>query len=227
MTSESIYRYVSDAASLDTVCAMRYNLISDPREAMQRFAFPQAPRLRLGNASKRARRPGAAGRGAGAQAVQGGATQNVSTVSDIRCTHYHLEEDDMSPTLSRRDLLKLSGAALATGALAACAPPVTPAPAVEEKPAAPAVPAAPGVPTPRAMVPRENTLIIGFEGGPVQAPANANPYAPGTAINQGYHQLMIESLFYLNYESGEQMPWLAESFSFNDDYTEVTIKLRP
>jgi peptide/nickel transport system substrate-binding protein len=83
------------------------------------------------------------------------------------------------------------------------------------------------VPTARSNIPRAQTLIVGFEGGPVQAPNVANPYVPGAAINQGYHQLMIESLYYLNYQTGKLIPWLAESHQFNDDYTQVDIKLRP
>ena len=35
-----------------------------------------------------------------------------------------------------------------------------------------------------------------------------------------------KSLFYYNYETGELVPWLAESAAFNDDYTELTINLR-
>jgi peptide/nickel transport system substrate-binding protein len=84
-------------------------------------------------------------------------------------------------------------------------------------------PAPPGADT---DVPREETLIMAFEGGPVAAPDLANPYITGNRINQGYHQASIESLFYLNYESGEMMPWLGEGYEFNDDLTEVTISLR-
>ncbi len=75
-------------------------------------------------------------------------------------------------------------------------------------------------------VPREETLIIAFEGGAVAAPDLANPYISGNRINQGYHQAMIESLFYLNYETGELIPWLAEGYEFNEDFTAVTVFLR-
>jgi len=61
----------------------------------------------------------------------------------------------------------------------------------------------------------------------VQAPEQANPFNPNTRINQGYHQLMIESLFYLNYESGKADPWLATSADYNKDFTQVDIKVRP
>jgi peptide/nickel transport system substrate-binding protein len=73
---------------------------------------------------------------------------------------------------------------------------------------------------------RRKTLIIGFEGGPVAAPEVANPYTPGARINQGYHQAMIESLWNLNYSTGELMPWVATGYEYNEDYTQVDIQLR-
>ncbi|MBC7262101.1 MAG: ABC transporter substrate-binding protein, partial [Chloroflexi bacterium] len=77
------------------------------------------------------------------------------------------------------------------------------------------------------QVARNKTLIIGFEGGVVAAPEMANPYTPGNRINQGYHQCMIESLYYLNYQTGEAIPWLAAGpEQWNDDYTEVNVPIR-
>jgi peptide/nickel transport system substrate-binding protein len=87
----------------------------------------------------------------------------------------------------------------------------------------------PPTPTPEGdrQVPRENTLIIGFEGEAVPAPEIANGLAPGSRVNQGYHQCMMESLYYLNYQSGEAIPWLAAGpEKWNDDYTEVDIPIR-
>ena len=76
---------------------------------------------------------------------------------------------------------------------------------------------------------RAETLILGFEGGQIPSPDIANPYIPSRwpMISAGLHQSMFESLFYLNYETGEIEPWLAESYEFNDDATEVIIKIRP
>ena len=66
---------------------------------------------------------------------------------------------------------------------------------------------APLIPAYAADVPREKTLIIGFEGGPAQAPENFGLNA--TALNsQGVHQVMIESLYILNYQTGKAEPWL-------------------
>src|SRR3954468_15958204 len=75
-------------------------------------------------------------------------------------------------------------------------------------------------------VPREKTLIIGFEGGPAQAPENAGLNATATN-SQGVHQVMIESLWILNYQTGESVPWLASGpEQWNSDYTVVDIPIR-
>jgi peptide/nickel transport system substrate-binding protein len=75
-------------------------------------------------------------------------------------------------------------------------------------------------------VPREKTLIIGFEGGPAQAPENAGLNATATN-SQGVHQVMIESLYVLNYQTGESVPWLASGpEKWNADFTQVDIPLR-
>jgi peptide/nickel transport system substrate-binding protein len=75
------------------------------------------------------------------------------------------------------------------------------------------------------QVPRERTLIYGFEGGPMPNPENANPYF-SPFISKGLHQSMIESLFYLNIIDGKLTPWLAESVKYNPDFTQATIALR-
>ena len=109
--------------------------------------------------------------------------------------------------------------------MAACAPPMESAPGAAA-PAADtgAVPAAPAADL--QGVQREKTLIIGFEGGPHAAPEQ-NGLNPGATNSQGHHQVMIESLYYLNYQSGELIPWLAAGpAEWNEDFTEVVIKLR-
>jgi peptide/nickel transport system substrate-binding protein len=75
-------------------------------------------------------------------------------------------------------------------------------------------------------VSRENTLIIGFEGGPHAAPEQSG-LNPGATNSQGHHQVMIESVYYLNYQTGELIPWLAaDQAVYNDDFTAVDIPLR-
>jgi peptide/nickel transport system substrate-binding protein len=54
-----------------------------------------------------------------------------------------------------------------------------------------------------------------------------NIYIPnGNEFANGYQQQVIEYLWYANYVTGEITPWLAESYSYNDDNSELTVKLR-
>lgn len=111
--------------------------------------------------------------------------------------------------------------------IAACtAPAAAPAPGAD--PAAAGGDAAPAEPLAAGLqaVPRERTLIIGFEGGPHAAPEQSG-LNPGATNSQGHHQVMIESLYYLNYQTGELIPWIAAGPpTWNEDFTEVTITLR-
>ena len=49
----------------------------------------------------------------------------------------------------------------------------------------------------------------------------------GNEFANGYQQQVIEYLWYANYVTGEITPWLAQSYSYNADNTELTVKLRP
>jgi len=84
--------------------------------------------------------------------------------------------------------------------------------------------AAPGD-APAAQADRAASLKIAL-GGPITAPDNLNLYAPGGNIGNGVHELAYEYLFYQNLQTGEFVPWLAQSFAYNDDYTALTVKLR-
>ena len=75
-------------------------------------------------------------------------------------------------------------------------------------------------------VPRKDTVIFENIEGRVPIPNNMNPYIAGQYLDWGMWQATQESLFYYNYETGEMMPWLAKSFEFNSNFTQVTIKLR-
>jgi len=77
-----------------------------------------------------------------------------------------------------------------------------------------------------AEIPREQTVIFENPQGRSANPENFNPHIPGNYLSNGFWQIASESLFYLNYESGDVIPWLAESYEYNEGYTEVTIKLR-
>jgi peptide/nickel transport system substrate-binding protein len=72
---------------------------------------------------------------------------------------------------------------------------------------------------------REETLIVD-KPGRLANQSNWNPKVPGNAVGWGIAQIGFESMMILNYETGEMMPWLAESFEGNADSTEFTLKLR-
>jgi peptide/nickel transport system substrate-binding protein len=78
-------------------------------------------------------------------------------------------------------------------------------------------------------VPRERTLISqGWDFyNQVPSPTNFSPYA-GVLLHQrnSLHYTVSEFLFYTNYNTGELIPWQAESFTYNDNKTEITIKIR-
>ena len=78
----------------------------------------------------------------------------------------------------------------------------------------------------RATSDRAKTLIMDIDGGRIQDPELWNPFVPGNRQDQGYHQVCEEPLFILNYQTGEIMPWLAESFTANETNDVWTLKLR-
>src|SRR5690606_11697782 len=75
-------------------------------------------------------------------------------------------------------------------------------------------------------VPREETVIFEIDGGRVVDPELWNPFVPGNRRDHGFHQAMLEPLFILNYETGEFVPWLGESFTANDSLDVWTLKIR-
>jgi peptide/nickel transport system substrate-binding protein len=74
--------------------------------------------------------------------------------------------------------------------------------------------------------PREQTLVM--EQSPNNVWDSFNPFIPnGEAYNYGLAIVCREYMFYVNFLTGEEKPWLAESYSYNADFTEVTLKLNP
>lgn len=80
---------------------------------------------------------------------------------------------------------------------------------------------------PLKEVPRNRTYIVSSSiGGPVLTNvSNANFYAAGVDLRNGL-MFATEPLFFYNFFKDEHIPWLAESYQYNDDFTAVTIKLR-
>jgi peptide/nickel transport system substrate-binding protein len=78
-------------------------------------------------------------------------------------------------------------------------------------------------------VPRNRTLVSqGWDfHNAVPSPDNFNPYA-GLLLHQrnNLHYTTSEQLFWTNHVTNERIPWLAESAEYNDDFTEVAIRVR-
>src|SRR5688572_28922093 len=112
--------------------------------------------------------------------------------------------------------------------LAACAPAgpaATQPPAATEAPgattAAPVGTAAVDLPE----VAREDTVILGWS---IASPIGVtNPWAvPGYTHQEG-NVFLWEALAYYGIFSSTEIPWLADSMEYNDDFTQLTIKLNP
>ncbi|HYH10745.1 MAG TPA: ABC transporter substrate-binding protein [Thermomicrobiales bacterium] len=74
--------------------------------------------------------------------------------------------------------------------------------------------------------PREQTLV--FTATPTQVFDSFNPYIPnGQAEHYGLAQVCREYLFYFNLETGETRNGLGEGWEYNQDFTEVTLRLNP
>jgi len=80
------------------------------------------------------------------------------------------------------------------------------------------------------VVPRNRTLISVGGGGEALLQftdyESMNPYFLGHISAHGA-QVVWEPLYMYNYMRDEEIPWLAESYEYNDDFTELTIKIRP
>lgn len=74
--------------------------------------------------------------------------------------------------------------------------------------------------------PREQTIVIGM--GETGIYDSFNPYVPnGEEITYGVHQLAREPFFIENFMTGEFVPWLASGYEYNDDFSELTIMIKP
>jgi ABC-type transport system substrate-binding protein len=148
--------------------------------------------------------------------------------------------------LTRRQLLRLSALAGTGAVIAACAPSQPSAPAAPAAPAATEPPAAGATEAPAAAteapaataaptavpslggelkpIPRNQTLILGW--GSVGNVGVMNPWASAGYNHQAGLAVLWEPLFYYAIFADKEVPWLAESGTYNADFTELTIKLR-
>lgn len=134
-----------------------------------------------------------------------------------------------NPDVSRRDFLRLSGLAAAGVLATACG--TQPLPGTQgggdAAPAAAGGEAAPAAASGLKDIPREKTLILMFGGDGTQFTDTelGNPYAAG-ATHQNGSAALWEPLYYFSAFANEHIPWLAESFAYNEDFTELTVQIR-
>ncbi len=138
------------------------------------------------------------------------------------------------PSSLKFGLLALMGIALL--ALVACGPSATPTstptatPTSQAGAATPTPTATSGAPTGSLReVPRNRTLIRVGTGTTILNPDNHNPYAVGgfARLRDWLTKTVYEFLYYYNHVTGEMIPWLATGYQYNNDFTEITINLRP
>jgi peptide/nickel transport system substrate-binding protein len=132
-------------------------------------------------------------------------------------------------SVSRRDFLRVSVTAAAGALLAACGQPAattepTKAPdtSMEEKPTE--APKGPERPTtwPLGDVPRNRTLYY-YNNTPMAG--NCNPFAAGYTHQNG-NAILYEPCAYYGVHADKNYMWLAESYQYNADATELTIVFR-
>jgi peptide/nickel transport system substrate-binding protein len=79
-------------------------------------------------------------------------------------------------------------------------------------------------------VPRNRTLIItpwSDTTGPLRNPDNWNFYLSGNSnLRHMGGKTNFEALMYTNLNTGELVPWQAETFEYNEDFTSITVNLR-
>jgi peptide/nickel transport system substrate-binding protein len=128
--------------------------------------------------------------------------------------------------ISRRQFLRVSAMAAAGAALTACQTAATPATTGGTGSEATQAPVAAG-PTrekvwPMTNVPRNRTLV--YSNG-AMTPGLASPLVTGFNHQNG-HAILWEPAAYYGAHADKTYLWLAESYQYNDDATEVTIKFR-
>ena len=133
--------------------------------------------------------------------------------------------------LTRRQFMSISGLAISGALVTGCAQP-TPEPEVEptEESIEPtAVPDTPvpdepepeEMPWPRVDVPRERRFewMMGYSAGQFGDVGLANPY--GGASHQYSIAASLEPLMYYSAFADKTYPWIAESWNYSDDASEV------
>ncbi len=121
----------------------------------------------------------------------------------------------------------MASAAVALPTLAACAPQTPPPPGQQQAPAATGQPGSAPAPGGLKEVPRNRTLhALGYgREGKYTDYELWNLYAVG-ATHKPYGGILFEPLAYYTSLADKEILWLAESYKFNADNTELVIKTR-
>ena len=131
--------------------------------------------------------------------------------------------------INRRRFLQLAGLTTAGAALSACQPQVVEKVVKETVEVKQEVTRVVEKVVEKGIrnVPRERTLVIYFGGGGGTWPdaGIGSPYATGYTHQRG-DAACIEPLEYYSAFADEFWPWTAEDYSYNDDFTELTVKIR-
>jgi peptide/nickel transport system substrate-binding protein len=79
-------------------------------------------------------------------------------------------------------------------------------------------------------VPREETMVLVGVGGEAvnqfADPESVNPYLTNGSLSRSGYQVMFEPLAMYSMLTGEEYPWIAESWEYNEDFTQLTIRIR-
>src|ERR1051325_7407373 len=130
-------------------------------------------------------------------------------------------------TIKMKKLKLLSILMLVAIVASACGTPAaTQAPAATQPPGGTATPAPVGTQASSlTKVAREDTVILGWS---ISSPVGVtNPWAvPGYTHQEG-NVFMWEALSYYGIFGSKEIPWLADSMTYNSDFTQLTIKLNP
>lgn len=77
-------------------------------------------------------------------------------------------------------------------------------------------------------VPRNRTLVLGAweQSANLNASDNFNPMMNVASLRTNYAKFVYEALMYANLNTGEEYPWLAESYTVDEDFMGMDIFLR-
>jgi peptide/nickel transport system substrate-binding protein len=125
--------------------------------------------------------------------------------------------------ISRRSFLVGLGTSAALLVAACAQPPSSAEPAASGGGAAPATSGGA-----KADVARADTLVHYGGDTEILEPTNFNPYSLGGLgrIRGPLNKTIFEFLYYYNHNNGEEIPWLAESYTVSDDFMSVDVVLR-